>query len=132
MCVSGGKATFTIVGFTITGRSSSMGDYSETGTPIDDTVLGSVAMEYCPGDTVDYGTLEVGFSFDTLSKADWLSTAMQVNAPPVVGTVGLKNGTTITGTGFWTSRTLTPIERGTRIEASYVWQWDGKTPPVLA
>lgn len=131
MCVSGGQATFTLLGYTIVGRIATMGAYTETATPVDDTVLGSVAMEYCPGDTIDYGTVDMAFSWDANSKTDWKAAAMQVNATPDTGAITLKDASVISGSGFFTGRSLDPIDRDTRILANYTWLWDGKTPPLM-
>lgn len=131
MCVSGGQAFFTLSGYTIVGRIATMGAFTETATPIDDTVLASTAMEYCPGDTIDYGTVDMAYSWDANAKIDWKNAAMQVNGTPATGTITLKDTTTIDGTGFYISKSLDPIERETRILANYTWQWDGKTVPVM-
>ena len=135
MCTSGGGTLFTISGVTLVGRLNTIGPHAEDNEPIEDTVIASKAMEYCPGDIVDYGNFQVTYPMETSpdSRTDWDKLKIEKGTVTSgTATITFGDGWTLSGTGFLRGRGMDPIERGDRVLFNYVWQWDGKNPPVYA
>ena len=130
--VSGNGASFQFDEFPMNGRIQSISAYSETGSSIDNTDLKDNWVKQCPGDLVDYGTIDLTVLWDSLAAADFAGDAYDIHAQGAA-TLMLVNGNTVKGDAFIQARSFGDFNNNQGIMATYTFVWSGEgAAPVFA
>jgi len=133
-CVeTGGGSLVTFKAVTDIGRIRSISVFGETGSSVDNTSLEDGVVKMCPGDLVDYGSLDVTVLWDAEARTAWDHADMDVHDQgSLVLTFG-SNNHQVVGDAFILSKSVGDFVNNQEIVCNYtfVWTADG-TPPTVA
>jgi len=133
---TGNGATFVFTGSGGTPFAATIKELSGMGASIpsvDNNILATVGVrETIPGDLAEPSDVSVGFAMRSTDLLD-LETELGVVR---TGTLtyapqdALATGQQTVGTGFITEYSVDTVANDTRVEGSFIWQWDGVTGPA--
>lgn len=130
MCTTGNQTTIALSTTGLVGNFEEIDTGEETLSDLEDSHLGSTAMEYCPADLADKGELKFRLQFNS-SRAFPDLGVVETATITFPLAPGETTPATLAGSGYL-KRHKRPVQNNNQVsKQEFTFKWDGKTGPTF-